>query len=118
MAGANGVTARVPISAADGAPGFTMRFYTIDPGGNTPYHKHDYEHEVFVLNGRGYLLFRGGRKPIMPSDAILIDPDEWHGFVGDESIGMEMLCMVPNRAYLPGQFAVTPGRWDEPAIRE
>ena len=118
MAGASGVVARVPISAGDGAPGFTMRVFSIDPEGNTPYHRHDYEHEVFVLKGRGFLRFPGGQRAVSPGDAILIEPDEWHGFVADAATGMEMLCMVPNRAYVPGQFTVTPGRWEESPVTQ
>ncbi len=112
IAGAKGVVTRIPISADDGAPSFTMRLFTIFPGGNTPYHSHDYEHEIFVINGRGALLSAEGRKAVAPGDAILILPGELHGFEADGSLGMEMLCMVPNRAYVPGQFTVTPGTWE------
>ena len=44
--GAKGASVRVPIGVGDGAPTFTMRVFTMEPGGNTPYHRHDYEHDV------------------------------------------------------------------------
>jgi quercetin dioxygenase-like cupin family protein len=111
MTGAHGVTSRIPISADDGAPNFTMRVFTLEPGGQTPYHRHDYEHEIFILNGRGTLLFPGGSRPVRPGDTVLVEADDWHGFRGDDSLGMEMICLVPNRAYLPGQFRVEAGLW-------
>ena len=98
LAGTKGVVGRIPISEEDGAPAFTMRIFTISPGGNTAYHSHDYEHEIFILNGRGSLLSPEGREAVAPGDAVLILPGEIHGFEADKSLGMEMLCMVPNRA--------------------
>ena len=51
--GAEGVRIRWIISQADGAPNFAMRHFEIAPGGHTPHHAHDWEHEVFILTGRG-----------------------------------------------------------------
>lgn len=116
--GARGVKGRVPIGSADGAPNFTMRVFTIAPGGNTPYHRHDYEHEIFILNGRGFLLFPEGRSAVRPGDTVLVESDDWHGFVADEEMGMEMICLVPNRAYSPGEVRVEPGQWTGTAISE
>jgi quercetin dioxygenase-like cupin family protein len=112
MVGTTGVVARVPIGEGDGAPTFTMRVFTIDPGGNTPYHRHDYEHEIFVLKGRGFLLSDGGgKRAVRPGDTILVEPDEFHGFLADSAMGLEIICLVPNRAYIPGCYTVEAGQW-------
>ena len=37
------------ISKVDGAENFAMRLFEIQPGGHSPYHQHDWEHEVFIL---------------------------------------------------------------------
>ncbi len=50
VGGAKGVTKRVLISEVDGAPNFIMRQFSISPGGNTPYHTHDWEHVIYVLD--------------------------------------------------------------------
>ena len=44
MEGAEGAWRQLPIGSADGAPNFSLRVFTVDPGGHTPYHQHPYEH--------------------------------------------------------------------------
>jgi len=41
------------ISKKDGAENFAMRLFEIQPGGYSPLHQHDWEHEVFILDGSG-----------------------------------------------------------------
>ena len=53
MPGAAGCAYRVALSAKDGAPNFAMRFFEVNPGGNTPLHNHPYEHEIYVMEGAG-----------------------------------------------------------------
>ena len=53
MVGAAGCRVRWLIGEGDKAPNFAMREFEVAPGGHTPKHFHDYEHEVFVLAGRG-----------------------------------------------------------------
>jgi len=50
---AAGVTVRVVIGEEEGAPNFVMRVFDVEPGAVTPLHTHHWEHEVFVLAGRG-----------------------------------------------------------------
>ena len=38
------------ISKKDGAEKFAMRLFEIQPGGYSPLHQHDWEHEVFMFN--------------------------------------------------------------------
>ena len=49
--GADKVTVRWVISEADGAPNFAMRILEVEPGGHSPLHTHEFEHEVFILEG-------------------------------------------------------------------
>ncbi len=51
MEGVKDVSMRLMVGRADGAPNFAMRCFTVAPGGHTPRHQHDYEHEVFILQG-------------------------------------------------------------------
>ncbi|MFH1179934.1 MAG: cupin, partial [Candidatus Bathyarchaeota archaeon] len=41
------------INEKNGALNFAMRRFEVEPGGYTPYHTHDWEHEVYVLEGEG-----------------------------------------------------------------
>ena len=53
MEGAAGCRVRWLIGEGDKAPNFAMREFEVAPGGHTPKHFHDYEHEVYVLAGSG-----------------------------------------------------------------
>ena len=57
--GAKDVTVRWVISEDDGAPNFAMRIFEFKPDGHSPYHSHDWEHEIFILNDDGHLTIDG-----------------------------------------------------------
>ncbi len=57
---ARGVEMRPLITERDGAPHFAMRLFTLDPGGHTPYHSHEWEHEVYILAGSGAVRSKDG----------------------------------------------------------
>ena len=44
MQGSEGATKQVPIGRQDGAPHFSIRVFTLQPGGHTPHHSHESEH--------------------------------------------------------------------------
>jgi len=95
MEGAKDVGIQVLISDVDAAPNFAMRRFTVAPGGHTPHHTHDNEHEVFVLSGEGTLVFDGEEYPLHPGSFALVDPGVIHQFrnAGDENF--VFLCVVP-----------------------
>jgi len=66
------------------------------PGGYTPRHTHDWEHEVYILRGAGDLVTDQGSIPLTPDQAILIAPGESHQFRCTGENDLEMLCIVPN----------------------
>ena len=94
---ASGVFIRVLIGPNDGADNFVMRRFRVAPGGHTPRHTHDWEHEVFVLAGEGELFTPEGPKPIKAGDAILVDPKAEHQFTNTGSQDLEFLCLIPNQ---------------------
>jgi quercetin dioxygenase-like cupin family protein len=93
---AKGVAMRVPVAQSDGAPGFTMRFFEIEPGGHTPRHRHPYEHEVIVWDGSGTLLSGDdGEHLVAPGTIALVLPDEEHQFRAGLK-GLSFFCLVPH----------------------
>jgi quercetin dioxygenase-like cupin family protein len=78
--GAKGVVIRHVLTEADGAPHFNLRVLTIESGGRTPDHKHPWEHEFFVLSGKGICITDDGEVEAGKGDAILIPPDVQHCF--------------------------------------
>ncbi|KPJ70298.1 cupin [candidate division WOR-1 bacterium DG_54_3] len=93
--GAKGVTIRWLISEKDGAPNFAMRLFEIEPGGNTPYHKHKWEHEVFILKGEGNLITETETSPLKQGDAVFVPGEENHQFKNTSRENLVFLCLVP-----------------------
>ncbi len=93
--GVKGVSKRVLISEADGAPNFILRQFTIQPGGNTPFHVHDWEHEVYVLSGSGTARHGDGESDIANGSVVLVLPNEEHGFVNTGDEPLVFLCSIP-----------------------
>ena len=95
MDGADGVTMRMMVGRDDGAPNFAMRHFTVEPGGHTPRHSHNYEHEVVILRGAGTAENEGELHDIAPGDVLFVEPNRVHQFrnTGDEPL--EFLCLVP-----------------------
>jgi quercetin dioxygenase-like cupin family protein len=78
----------------DGAPTFLMRHFTVEAGGFRPFHKHDWEHEVYILEGQGKVRIENREEEIQPGDAILIPPSKMHQFRA-ESDTLKFICLVP-----------------------
>jgi quercetin dioxygenase-like cupin family protein len=97
--GARGVNIRWLISKEDGAPGFAMRLFEVAPGGHSPLHSHDWEHEVYIVDGNGELEFDGKRRPFEKGWFILVPPGREHRFVNKGDGVMRFLCLVPNGSY-------------------
>ncbi|MEM0982775.1 MAG: cupin domain-containing protein [Planctomycetota bacterium] len=95
MDGASGVTMAVLVGRGDGAPTFAMRAFEVEPGGHTPRHSHDYEHEVMVTGGAGTVLLEGAERPITSGDVIYVPADEEHQFKQSGSEPLKFVCLVP-----------------------
>ncbi|MFP4152354.1 MAG: cupin domain-containing protein [Alkalispirochaeta sp.] len=93
----NGVSKQLPIGTADGAPNFSMRVFTLDPGGFSPHHKHPWEHEVYVLSGKGVAIDDDGAEyPIEEGSFIFVPPDDMHQFRNaSETEQFQFICIVP-----------------------
>lgn len=98
MPGTKGVTKQVPISAGDGAPNFCFRVFTIEPGGNTPFHSHSFEHLNYVISGKGLLAGENSEHAVQKGDFSLVLPGEKHQYRNpqDNSEALVIICAVPN----------------------
>lgn len=83
------------ISKDDGANNFAMRIFEIQPGGHTPLHQHDWEHEVFVLEGNGAARDREKQESFKQGDIFFIPPMEWHQFVNTGKEILKFICLIP-----------------------
>ncbi len=92
-----GIVKRVVIGPKQGAPTFVMRIFDLAAGMSTPYHAHDWEHEVFVLSGQGLAVDQHGETAVGTGDAILVAPNEPHCFKNASKETLRFMCLVPLR---------------------
>ena len=78
-----------------GANSFAMRLFEIEPGGNSPLHQHPYEHEVYILEGRGIATDGEQERKFGPGDAIFIPPNERHQLKNTGRKTVKFLCLIP-----------------------
>lgn len=95
MEGVENTTIRWLISPKVGAKNFAMRYFVIRKGGKIPIHQHDWEHEIFIIKGEGYIT--NGRKTVkvIPGSFLYIPPNEPHGYENPDSETLEFLCLIP-----------------------
>ncbi len=93
-----GVTGRVAIGKADGAPNFCMRVFELDQNGYTPKHSHEWEHELFFHSGNGEVWCEGDWKPVFAGSVAFIPGNEEHQIrnAGEEKLAF--VCLVPSGA--------------------
>ena len=96
MEGASGASRQVPLGAADGAPVYSYRVFTVEAGGHTPYHNHPYEHMNYVIEGEGALINEAGEEtPMKAGDFALVMPDEKHQYRNKGDKPFKIICGVP-----------------------
>ena len=83
------------ISKKDGAENFAMRVFEIQPGGHTPLHQHDWEHEIFVLEGNGIAKDKDKQESFKQGDIFFIPPMDWHQFVNEGNETLKIICLIP-----------------------
>ncbi len=93
---AKGVTGRVAIGRNDGADNFCMRVFTVAPGGFTPRHSHEWEHEVFVHSGRGGIFKEGDWLEVSGGTVLFIPGGEEHQFKNTGEGDLVFACLIPS----------------------
>ena len=73
-----------------------MRQFEVAPGGNTPYHTHAYEHEVFILEGSGTVRDPQAEHSLRAGTVVFVPPNEMHQFRNTGSGPLKFLCLIPH----------------------
>ena len=92
------VTGRVLIGKADGANNFCMRRFDVEPGGHAPRHTHDWEHEIYVVEGKGEVLIGDQWHDISKGTVIHVPPNVDHQIKNNSTGHLAFLCLVPSKA--------------------
>ena len=78
-----------------GAKNFEMRYFTITNESQPSEESHPWEHQVFVLSGKGIIQSGNTEITVGPGDAIYIAPDEPHLVKNEPNQVFTFLCMIP-----------------------
>lgn len=95
MDGADRVRMRMLIGPEDRAENFHMRHFEVAPGGHSPHHRHDYEHEVLILTGGGVAKSPQGDRPFKAGDVVFVPANEKHQFVNSGNESLTFICLIP-----------------------
>lgn len=91
------VLKRVLVGPKDNSPSFAMRLFTLKPSSSTPYHSHDWEHEVFVVDGIIKVKSKDGETVVERGSFVFVEPNEEHQFINVGDKLAHFICVVPNR---------------------
>jgi len=95
---AEGVAGRVLIGKKDGADNFCMRMFELAPGGHSPRHSHEWEHEIFIHKGKGAVFNNGKWVGVESGYSIFIPGGEEHQMKNTGEEPFVFLCLIPSGA--------------------
>jgi len=75
---------------------FHMRRFVIGGNGKVPMHTHDWEHEVYVLSGKGRILYLDEKHDVEADSIAFIDGTKPHGFENTGEKDFIFMCCIPN----------------------
>ncbi len=93
---AKGLSGRVLVGKDDGAKNFCMRVFEVDPGGNTPRHRHEWEHEIFFHAGQGEIRRGGEWVPVGAGTAAFVPGNEEHQIRNAGNDTLVFVCLIPS----------------------
>lgn len=99
MEGADKVKMKILIGPEDGSGNIIMRHFFVAPGGNTPFHNHNYEHVIKIERGRGIAVDeKGVEHEVAEGQSLFVKPNDLHQFRNPYYDTFEFLCIIPNPA--------------------
>ncbi len=93
--GAKNLTVRWLITKEMGAENFAMRYFELGVGGSSPYHQHDWEHEVFILEGEGIVKTEHKDYHFEAGTVVFVPPNQYHQFRNTGTTTVKFLCSIP-----------------------
>ena len=97
MEGAKDVKMKMLIGPGDESENIFMRHFIIAPGGNTPFHQHNYEHVIKIESAKGIAIDENGNEhEVKKGQSLFVKPSEKHQFRNPFSEDFEFTCIIPN----------------------
>ena len=93
--GATDTRLRTLIGGQDGALTTSLHEIIIGKGGSTAMHRHEWEHQLLVEQGRGRIEMVDGKVTLAPGDVVLVGAGEDHAFVQSGKEPLRFLVVTP-----------------------
>jgi quercetin dioxygenase-like cupin family protein len=77
------------------APNFYMRLFEVEPGGEIKEHSHPWEHEIFVLEGKGIIRINGEEFEVEEGSFVYIPPCAKHYYKNTGDKPLRFICVIP-----------------------
>jgi mannose-6-phosphate isomerase-like protein (cupin superfamily) len=61
-------------------------------------HQHNWEHEVFILEGSGVTKNKEKEEHFKEGDVFFVPSMEWHQFVNTGKKTLKFLCLIPYKS--------------------
>ncbi len=95
--GAKDVRMKILIGPGDRSDNIIMRHFIVAPGGNTPFHQHNYEHVIKIESNRGIAVDENGvEHEVRKGQSLYVAPNDLHQFRNPFSEDFEFICIIPN----------------------
>jgi len=73
-----------------------MRYFEISPGNATSLGSHPWEHEIFIVKGKGIVKGSAEEHTLTAGDAVYIPPpNEYHQFINNDKVTFRFICVIP-----------------------
>ena len=93
--GSQNVKMKQLIGREDGARKTAMHELIIGKGGYSAMHRHEWDHQLIVTEGRGVVILGGNRLPLRPGLVLLVQSNEEHQFLQRGTRPLHFLTVTP-----------------------
>ena len=93
--GSHNVKMKPLIGREDGARKTAMHELIIGTGGYSAMHRHEWDHQLVVTEGRGIVILDGKKIPLRPGVVFLVQSNEKHQFLQQGKSPLHFLTVTP-----------------------
>lgn len=93
--GSHNVRMRQLIGREDGARKTAMHELVLGKGGYSAEHRHEWDHQLVITEGRGLAVVAGRRVPLRPGVVLLVQSEEEHQFLQRGTGPLRFLTVTP-----------------------
>jgi len=96
------IKGKVLVNEENGWDDYVLRKFEVQKGGHSGDHAHDYEHIVYVLEGKGTMTMEGKEYPVEKGCYTVIPKNVQHQLLNTNDSGedLQFLCIVPKRGHV------------------